>query len=133
MAGADQLNLNRIGWTYIGIVISWTSILAMAMGLLWYHRRLPTLSIRRLPLVFIAVVMLHIYWSLCMIGYVIMPVVPCATEFWVMSIFVPFGKLATSSSKQHLILGRHSRIPNCKHSVSAYCEPAEALRQCAKS
>lgn len=91
MAVAAHPVLDRVGWTYIGVVIGWTTILAAAMSFLWYHRRLPQLQIRRLPLVFVAMTMLHMYWTLCMIGYVIGPVAPCAAEYWIMSILVPFG------------------------------------------
>lgn len=66
------------------------------MAFLWYHRRLPILQMRRLPLVFTAMGMLHIYWVLCMIGYVISPVAPCAAEYWIMSIIVPGGKCTIS-------------------------------------
>lgn len=91
MAAAHQPVLDNVGWTYIGAAIAWTSILAIAMTFLWYHRRLPQLQIRRLPLVFVAVILLHMYLVLCMIGYVIGPVAPCTAEYWIMSIFVPCG------------------------------------------
>lgn len=88
--------LDKIGWIYIGVVIGWTIVLATAMSVLWYHRRLPILQMRRLPLVFVAMGALHIYWTLCMIGYVISPVAPCAAEYWIMSIIVPAGEDAHS-------------------------------------
>lgn len=40
---------------------------------------------------FTAVTILHIYWTLCMIGHVFAPLVPCAAEYWVMSLLLPFG------------------------------------------
>lgn len=86
-----HLTINNVGWTYIGITVGWTVILYTAFGFLWYHRQLPQIQMRRLPLVFVAMTMLHLYWILCMIGYVIGPVAPCAAEYWVMSILVPFG------------------------------------------
>lgn len=91
MAAAHKPNLDHVGWTYIGVAIAWTTILAIAMTFLWYHRRLPQLQIRRLPLVFIAMISLHMYMVLCLIGYVIGPLAPCAAEYWIMSILVPFG------------------------------------------
>lgn len=86
-----QLTIDKVGWVYIGIAIAWSTVMASAMAFLWYHRRLPQLRMRRLPLMFVAIVMLHIYWTLCMIGYVIGPVAPCAAEYWIMSILVPSG------------------------------------------
>ena len=91
MAAAPKPALDGIGWTYIEVTIGWTLVMITAMSFLWYHRLLPQLQMRRLPLVFVAMTMLHLYWTLCMIGYVVGPVAPCAAEYWVMSILVPFG------------------------------------------
>ena len=86
-----QAQLDHIGWTYMGITIAWTLTLVAVMAFLWHHRRLPHLQMRRLPLVFTAMTMLHLYGATCFIGYVIMPIAPCAVEYWIMSILVPFG------------------------------------------
>lgn len=86
-----EANLNGLGRAYLGITIGWTVILVGVMAFLWHHRRLPHLQMRRLPLVFTAMTMLHLYGGLCFVGYVIMPIAPCAVEYWVMSILVPFG------------------------------------------
>lgn len=86
-----RLTLDNVGRTYIGIAIAWSIILYGAMGVLWSHRRLPQLQMRRLPLVFAALTILHIYWTLCMIVYIIAPVIPCSVEYWIMSILLPLG------------------------------------------
>lgn len=88
---AAKANLGHIGWTYLGIAIGWTVGLLAVIAFLWRHRRLPHLQMRRLPLVFTAMIMLHLYGTICFVGYVIMPVAPCAVEYWIMSILVPFG------------------------------------------
>lgn len=82
---------DNVGKTFIGITISWTVILYTALGFLWYHRQLPQLQMRRLPLVLISMTMLHVYWVLSTLAYVIGPVTPCAAIYWFMSILVPFG------------------------------------------
>lgn len=88
---AALLKVDTVGRAYIGIAVTWSVVLYSAMGVLWYHRQLPQLHMRRLTLVFVALTILHIYWTLCMVGYVIAPVVPCAAEYWIMSILLPFG------------------------------------------
>jgi len=88
---AAKANLDSIGWTYLGLVIAWTIGLIAVMAFLWRHRRLPHLQMRRIPLVFAAMIALHLYGTICFIGYVIMPIAPCGVEYWIMSIMVPFG------------------------------------------
>lgn len=83
--------LDSVGWTYIGVAIGWSVVLAGGIIYLHINRHLPCLQIRNLPLVFIAVFFLHAYNTACLLGYVIGPLVPCAAEYWVMSIYLPFG------------------------------------------
>jgi hypothetical protein len=78
-------------WAYISVAVVWSIILFSAMGFLWYHRRLPQLQMRRLPLVFVAMISLHIYWVIVLIAYVLGPAYPCVVEYWVMSLLLPFG------------------------------------------
>lgn len=87
----DTVVINGAKWAYISVAIVWSIILFSAMGFLWYHRQLPQLQIRRLPLVFVAMISLHIYWIIVLIAYVLGPLYPCVVEYWVMSILLPFG------------------------------------------
>jgi hypothetical protein len=86
-----RANLTILGWSYIGVTIGWSIILLCGMFFLWSHRQLPFLQIRRLPLVFTALVLLHIYGAACMVAFTIGPLVPCDAQFWVMSVYLPFG------------------------------------------
>lgn len=86
-----EVVITRSKWAYISVAIVWSITLFSAMGFLWYHRRLPQLQIRRLPLVFVAMISLHIYWVIVMIAYIMGPLYPCVVEYWVMSILLPFG------------------------------------------
>lgn len=105
-----QPNLDAVGWTWIGLAIGWTVFLASGMLFLVYHRQLPSLQLRRLPLVFAAVTLLHIYAFICMIGYVIIPFVPCSAEFWIMSIYLPCGiALLQAANSQFLHVASQQR------------------------
>ncbi len=88
---AFTFNLDGLGWIYIGIAIFWTIILFMGITFLVSKRELPFLRIRNVPLAVSAVATLHVYWVLCMIAYVLQGFFPCATEYWVMSIYLPLG------------------------------------------
>lgn len=83
--------LNHAKWGYISMAIVWSIILFSAMGFLWYHRRLPQLQMRRLPLVFAAMISLHIYYLIVLVAYVLGSAYPCVVEYWVMSILLPLG------------------------------------------
>ncbi|KAF2749722.1 hypothetical protein M011DRAFT_398076 [Sporormia fimetaria CBS 119925] len=80
-----------LGWAYVGIATGWT--LALAAGMLFLHRyrHLPSLQIRRLPLLFTAVASLHAYGALTWTVYIWKSILPCHSEFWLMSIYLPFG------------------------------------------
>lgn len=86
-----QAMLDPLGWTYIGLAIAWTVALILGMLFLHQHRHLPCLQIRRLPLVFAGVASLHAYGAMCLTAYVFLPLAPCTAEFWIMSIYLPFG------------------------------------------
>lgn len=84
-------HFDSIGWTYMGLTIAWNVMLAVGMIFLWTHRRLPSLRMRKLPLLFGGVLSLHIYGVLCIIVYPVGAVFSCSLEFWVMSIYLPLG------------------------------------------
>ncbi|KAL2421932.1 hypothetical protein ABEF95_000493 [Exophiala dermatitidis] len=88
---ASRFNTDGLGNTYIGIVIAWTCLLLPAAIFLIRHRKLPYLRMRNIPLAISAVATLHVYWVLCMIAYVLNGYFPCATEYWIMSIYLPLG------------------------------------------
>lgn len=66
-------------------------MLAGGMVFLVINRGLPFLRIRSIPLAISAVALLHVYWVLCLLAYVLNGNFPCATEFWIMSIYLPLG------------------------------------------
>ncbi|OCT53404.1 integral membrane protein [Cladophialophora carrionii] len=88
---AYRINTDGLGIVYIGIVIAWTCFLLPAAIFLIRHRRQPYLRMRNIPLAVSAVATLHVYWVLCMIAYVLNAYFPCATEYWIMSIYLPLG------------------------------------------
>jgi hypothetical protein len=86
-----QMHLDAVGWTYMGLFIVWNLALAGGMAFLWHKRQLPSLRIRRIPLLLTGVFFLHVYAMLCVIAYPISDYISCTLEFWVMSILVPLG------------------------------------------
>jgi hypothetical protein len=99
-----------LGWVYIVLAIIWTGLLVCGLVFLYRHRRLPFLQIRKLPLVFTAVINLHIYGAICMLGLTVGQVVPCDAQFWIMSIYLPFGMaLLQAANSQFLYIASQQR------------------------
>ncbi|KAH9906759.1 hypothetical protein F4778DRAFT_595213 [Xylariomycetidae sp. FL2044] len=96
-----QVSVTALGWLYIIITIVWTILVSGGLWYLWSHRQLPLLQIRRLPLVFAAVILLHIYFCAVMIVYSVASLLPCDAQFWIMSIYLPFGIAMLQASNSH--------------------------------
>ncbi|KAB2111617.1 hypothetical protein AG0111_0g1258 [Alternaria gaisen] len=104
------LPLDRVGWTYITIFIIWNILTFTGVSFLWAHRKHPSVRMRRLPVLFAGIGVLHIYGSLCCLAYPIGPAVPCSVEFWMMSITVPLGMaLFHASNSQFLHLASRQK------------------------
>jgi hypothetical protein len=61
------------------------------MAFLYRRRDMPILRIRGLLLSFGAVILLHLYWLAVQWVYVVALLFPPAVEFWIMSLWLPFG------------------------------------------
>ncbi|KAI1636988.1 hypothetical protein F4809DRAFT_344722 [Biscogniauxia mediterranea] len=96
-----SVTTSPLGWTYIGLTVGWTVILVGGMLFLHQHRQLPFLQIRKLPLVFISVILLHLYGIACMIGPTLSQLIPCDAQFWIMSIYLPFGMAMLQAANSH--------------------------------
>jgi len=100
---AKTWNFNGLGYTLIGVATAWTTILAGGMVFLVINRRLPFLRIRSIPLAVGAVALLHVYWVLCLLAYVLNGNFPCAMEFWIMSIYLPLGVALYQATNTQLL------------------------------
>ncbi|KAG8664118.1 uncharacterized protein FPOAC1_014050 [Fusarium poae] len=101
----DGLGIFWIVWTFI-----WTFIVVSGMAFLWRHRDMPMLRIRDLPLTFVAIIMLHIYWGAVQTGYVYFPLFTPGGEYWIMSIYFPIGiALFHASNSRFLHVAKHQK------------------------
>lgn len=103
---------DALGWFYIGFTIVWSLLLFAGMAFLRRHRQLPFLQIRKLGLIFCAVILLHLYAISCTLGITYGTMVPCEAQFWVMSIYLPFGMalLQAANSQFQYIAGQQRRF-----------------------
>jgi len=86
-----EARLDSVGIWWITFGAVWTVLLAAGMTFLYKKRNTPTLRLRSLSLTFAGIVLLHLYWATVQIGYSVGPLAPEVAEFWIMSIWYPFG------------------------------------------
>ncbi|KAK1752778.1 hypothetical protein QBC47DRAFT_62761 [Echria macrotheca] len=102
-----QVRLDSIGVWWICFGAIWTFFLVLGMVFLYRKRHMPTLRMRGLPLTFAGIVLLHLYWCTVQIGYSVGPLAPEVAEFWIMSIWYPFGiALFQAGNSQFLHIAR---------------------------
>ncbi|KAJ9667215.1 hypothetical protein H2201_002736 [Coniosporium apollinis] len=84
-------NLDGVGIFYITFAIVWTLIVSVGLWLLWRNRRNAAIRIRSFTLTAAAVFALHVYFLCVVTVYPENGLFKCGSEFWVMSIWLPFG------------------------------------------
>ncbi len=101
--GEKRLNVDDLSKLYISIVIIWTAIVCCGSSFLLYNRDQPLLRVRNTHLWTAAVAFLHSYWVLALLAYVLNGTYPCTVEFWIMSLWLPFGMALFQVNGMHLL------------------------------
>lgn len=89
--GERTLNIDALGITYVVIAIVYTVLLAWELFMLYRRRSAFSVRIRNVKIVFATVSLLHVYLVLVLLVYAWNGLFPCQVEFWIMSLFLPFG------------------------------------------
>jgi len=89
--GERTPNTDALGITYVVIAILYTIVLAGELSMLYRRRSAFCVRIRNVKLVFATVSLLHVYLVLVLLVYAWNGLFPCQVEFWIMSLFLPFG------------------------------------------
>ncbi|KAH7141729.1 hypothetical protein EDB81DRAFT_797563 [Dactylonectria macrodidyma] len=122
-----QANLNALGIFWIAFSLSWTMIVAGGMLFLWRRRDMPILRIRGLPLSFLAITMLHLYWGAVQTGYVWFPLAEPQVEYWIMSTYLPCGiALFHASNSRFLHVAKAQKELFASDSASIKSKPAKS-------
>ncbi|KAL0934865.1 uncharacterized protein CTRU02_209456 [Colletotrichum truncatum] len=88
----------------------WTIMVICGMAFLYVNRNMPFLRIRGLALSFASVTLLHLYWFSCQAGLSYGSLMPDSAEFWVMSLYLPFGiALFHASNSRFLHIAKAQR------------------------
>ncbi|KAH8654215.1 hypothetical protein BGZ61DRAFT_511031 [Ilyonectria robusta] len=120
-------NLDGLGIFWIVFALSWTLIVAGGMIFLWRCRDMPILRIRGLPLSFLAITLLHLYWGAVQTGYVYFRLTTPEVEYWIMSIYLPCGiALFHASNSRFLHVAKAQKELFASDAASINSERAEA-------
>lgn len=98
-----EAKLDGLGIFWIVFTFAWTLIVAGGMYFLWRRRDMPILRIRGLPLSFLAITLLHLYWGAVQTGHIWFPAATPEVEFWIMSIYLPCGIALFHASNSRFI------------------------------
>lgn len=119
-------NLDGLGIFWITFALSWTFIVAGGMIFLWRRRDMPMLRIRGLPLSFLAITLLHLYWGAVQTGYVWFPLAAPEIEFWIMSVYLPCGiALFHASNSRFLYVAKTQKELFASDTASIISKPAK--------
>ncbi|EME42507.1 hypothetical protein DOTSEDRAFT_175624 [Dothistroma septosporum NZE10] len=87
----DIVNWDDLAKAYAGFIIAWTVLLYVGVGWLVWNRNLPSVRIRNVPIAVLSVSFLHLYLIKIVLAYTTNGHFLCGAEFWIMSIYLPFG------------------------------------------
>lgn len=85
------VNWDDLGKAYAGFIVAWTVLLFIGVIWMLLNRNLPSVKIRNVPIAITSVGFLHIYLVKIVLAYTTNGHFLCSAEFWIMSIYLPFG------------------------------------------
>jgi hypothetical protein len=88
---SSVVNFDVVGKTYAFFTVAWTVILFTGMGWLIVNRNLYFLKMRNVFLAVASTSFLHLYLVKILLAYTTNGHFSCGAEFWIMSIYLPFG------------------------------------------
>ncbi|KAF8250869.1 hypothetical protein K440DRAFT_653406 [Wilcoxina mikolae CBS 423.85] len=119
------LRLSGIGMTYIAVAVIFSALVAAGMAVLLRHRNLPFIRLRKVPLIILALVLLHLQLVFDLLVYPLNGALPCSAEYWIMAVCLPAGVAAFQINNWVLF----SRVWGQKHLLSLYTRSKGALAE----
>jgi hypothetical protein len=89
--GRGPMRFGAVGIFWLTLAGIWTAAVLGGVAFLFHHRHMSFLRIRGLPLSFAAITLLHLYWAAVQLVYTLGHWFPDGLEYWIMSIWLPFG------------------------------------------
>lgn len=100
-------NFDGYGISQLAFAVVYTVVLYGACIYLWMIRHHPIVKMRRVGLMTMAVLVLHVYLFLVFTAYFLNGTWPCSVVFWIMSVYLPTGiGLFQVANQQLLVVSR---------------------------
>jgi hypothetical protein len=121
------VNFDALGKIYVSIALVWTAILYTGITWLILNRNLYFLKMRNIFLTVVSTTFLHLYLVKILLAYVTNGHFSCGAEFWIMSIYLPFG-IALFQANMVQLHSVSSRQKKLLHSQGFLAQEAVLLR-----
>ncbi|KAL8939398.1 MAG: hypothetical protein Q9216_003384 [Gyalolechia sp. 2 TL-2023] len=97
-------NLDGYGISLLVFAAIYTMCLYAACIYLWLQRHHPIVRMRKVGLMLMAVLVLHVFCFFVLTVYVLNGLWPCSVEFWAMNLYLPIGIGLFQAANQQLLL-----------------------------
>ncbi|KAI4113464.1 MAG: hypothetical protein LQ345_005562 [Seirophora villosa] len=100
-------NFDGWGISNVAFATVYTFFLCAACLFLWFQRQHPVVKMRKVGLMLLSVLVLHVFCFMVFAVYLMNGAFPCSVEFWAMSLYLPIGiGLWQAQNQQLLIVSR---------------------------
>jgi len=120
LSGPYRRLTTNAGKLYTGFIVVWSAILFGGIAWLLWNRRMPFIRMRNIPIVIASTLFLHVYLLKICMAYTTNGHFTCSAEFWIMSIYLPFGIALFQANVTQLrsISERQERLLSRQHSFN---------------
>ncbi|KAL8896392.1 MAG: hypothetical protein Q9192_003118 [Flavoplaca navasiana] len=97
-------NLDAYGISLLAFIVVYTVLLYAACIYLWFQRHHPIVKMRKVGLMLLSVLVIHVFCFMDFSVYTMNGKWPCNVEFWSMSLYLPIGIGLWQAQNQQLII-----------------------------
>ncbi|KAL8687475.1 MAG: hypothetical protein Q9224_005142 [Gallowayella concinna] len=97
-------NLDGYGISNIVFAVVYTLFLYAACTYLWLQRHHPVVKMRKVGLMLLSVLVIHVFCFMVFTVYTMNGAWPCTVEFWAMNLYLPIGIGLWQAQNQQLII-----------------------------
>ncbi|KAL8979612.1 MAG: hypothetical protein Q9205_005099 [Flavoplaca limonia] len=97
-------NLDAYGISLLAFIVVYTILLYAACIYLWCQRHHPVVKMRKVGLMLLSVLVIHVFCFMDFSVYTMNGAWPCNVEFWSMSLYLPIGIGLWQAQNQQLII-----------------------------
>ncbi|CAL8574073.1 hypothetical protein XPA_000046 [Xanthoria parietina] len=97
-------NLDGYGISLLAFIVVYTVLLYAACIYLWFQRHHPIVKMRKVGLMLLSVLVIHVFCFMDFSVYTMNGRWPCNVEFWSMSLYLPIGIGLWQAQNQQLII-----------------------------